>query len=107
MVIKNEVFPGTDLLLLGVDGGGTRWRARLATLGGTTLADAGAGPANIRPGLDKSLAAVFEASAQCLTQAGLTPRASRRIALDGALRLAGAAAGRSSGHARFPGLERG
>jgi hypothetical protein len=72
MVIKNEHFPGTDLLLLGVDGGGTRCRARLPT-----------------------------SSGKC----HLVPPAGDALA--GALRLAGAAAGRASGHACFPRLERG
>jgi N-acetylglucosamine kinase-like BadF-type ATPase len=72
MVIKNEHFPGTDLLLLGVDGGGTRCRARLPTSSGKCHL--------VRPAGD---------------------------ALEGALRLAGAAAGRASGHACFPRLERG
>jgi glucosamine kinase len=79
MVIKNEHFPGTGLLLLGVDGGGTRCRARLSTSSGKTLAQAVAGPANIRLDMEKGLAAVFQAGAQCLTQAGLTTRHSRRI----------------------------
>jgi glucosamine kinase len=79
MVIENEVFPGTDLLLLGVDGGGTRCRARLATTGGTTLAEAVAGPANIRLDMEESFAAVFQAGAQCLRQAGLSTRDSGRI----------------------------
>jgi glucosamine kinase len=88
MVIKNEDFPATDLLLLGVDGGGTRCRARLSTSSGKTLAEAVAGPANIRFGMERALAAVFQAGAQCLTQAGLTARDSRRIVA--CLGLAGA-----------------
>jgi glucosamine kinase len=88
MVIKIEDFPGTGLLLLGVDGGGTRCRARLSTLSGKTLAEAVAGPANIRFDMEKGLAAVFQAGAQCLTQAGLTTRDSRRIVA--CLGLAGA-----------------
>jgi glucosamine kinase len=88
MVVENEIFSGTDLLLLGVDGGGTRCRARLSTLSGTTLAEAVAGPANIRFGIDKGFAAVFQAAAQCLTQAGLSAGDSARIVA--CLGLAGA-----------------
>ncbi len=88
MVIENELFPGTGLLLLGVDGGGTRCRARLSTLSGTTLAEAVAGPANIRYGMEKSFAAVFQAGTQCLTQAGLSTSDSARIVA--CLGLAGA-----------------
>jgi hypothetical protein len=72
MVIKNEDFPATDLLLLGVDGGGTRCRARLST-----------------------------SSGKC----HLVPPAGDALA--GALRPAGAAAGRSSGNVRFPRVELG
>jgi glucosamine kinase len=60
-----------NVLLLGVDGGGTRCRARLSTLSGQTLGDAVAGPANLRLGLDLSFAAVSDAALQCLDQADL------------------------------------
>ena len=59
-------------LLLGVDGGGTRCRARLAEPSGAILGEGSAGPANIRFGLDQSFAAVLDASVQCLSQAGLS-----------------------------------
>jgi glucosamine kinase len=59
-----------ELLLLGVDGGGTRCRARLADATGSVLGEGLAGPANIRLGLPESLSAVREAAAQCLQQAG-------------------------------------
>src|SRR5260370_21479950 len=88
MVIENEVFPGTGLLLVGGDGGGTRCCARLSTLSGTTLAEAVAGPANIRYGMEKGFAAVFQAGTQCLTQAGLSTSDSARIVA--CLGLAGA-----------------
>jgi glucosamine kinase len=61
-------------LLLGVDGGGTKCRARLAAASGVILSEAVAGPANIRFGMRASFAAVFEAGAQCLHQAGLPNR---------------------------------
>ncbi len=75
------------LLLLAVDGGGTRCRARLADLTGKVLGEAVAGPANIRLGLEESLAAVAGASRQCLAHAGLNGQEGRIIAC---LALAGA-----------------
>jgi glucosamine kinase len=60
-------------LLLGVDGGGTRCRVRLCAPSGAKLGEAVAGPANIRYGLEQSFSAVFDATAACLTQAGLSP----------------------------------
>jgi glucosamine kinase len=58
-------------LLLGVDGGGTQCRARLANAEGAVLGQGLAGPANIRQGVEASLAAVCAAADQCLQQAGL------------------------------------
>src|SRR5690348_4320566 len=57
--------------LLGVDGGGTHCRARLAELSGETIGEGVAGPANIRRGLAESLAAVLDAVRQCVAAAGL------------------------------------
>jgi len=56
---------------LGVDGGGTRCRARLCRFSGDILGEGEAGPANIRFGIEESFAAVLEAAAQCMAQAGL------------------------------------
>jgi glucosamine kinase len=58
-------------LLLGVDGGGTRCRARLAEPSGLVLGEGSAGPANIRFGVEESFAAVLEACMQCFHHAGL------------------------------------
>jgi glucosamine kinase len=58
------------LLLLGVDGGGTRCRARLADTHGLVLGEGAAGPANLRFDVQSSLAAVRTATDQCLEQAG-------------------------------------
>lgn len=76
-----------DVVLLGVDGGGTRCRARLADVTGTILGGGIAGPANLRHGLEQSLAAVRECAAQSLGQAGLRWGDRRIIAC---LALAGA-----------------
>lgn len=78
----------TETLLLGVDGGGTRCRARLCAASGEVLAEALAGPANIRFGLEESMAAVREAAQRCLEQAGFSARDIGRITA--CLALAGA-----------------
>ena len=62
---------GERLLFLGVDGGGTHCRARLADAAGTPLGAGAAGPANLRLGLDAAFAAVRAATRQCLADAGL------------------------------------
>ena len=58
-------------LFLGVDGGGTRCRARLCDSAGRSLGDGQAGPANLRYGVEESFAAVADAARQCLDAAGL------------------------------------
>lgn len=77
-----------DLLLLGVDGGGTSCRARLCAASGQVLSEATTGPANLLLGLEQSFAAVMDATAECLGQAGLPLSQVRRIAA--CLALAGA-----------------
>lgn len=77
-----------DTLLLGVDGGGTRCRARLCAPDGSLLGEAVNGPANIRLGLDQSIGSVVQSVRQCLAQAGLAsqdlPRITACLALAGA-----------------------
>ena len=75
-------------LLLGVDGGGTRCRALLSTASGEKLAEATAGPANIRFGIEQSFASVLQATTQCLAEASLSPQDFGRIIA--CLALAGA-----------------
>lgn len=75
-------------LLLAVDGGGTRCRARLAAVSGTPLGEAVAGPANLRLGVNQSFAMVVEAASACLRQASLPATALGRIVA--CLALAGA-----------------
>jgi glucosamine kinase len=77
-----------NALLLGVDGGGTGCRARLADATGAKLGEASAGPATIRFGLERSFAAILQATTECLVQAGLSSKASSRITA--CLALAGA-----------------
>jgi glucosamine kinase len=75
-------------LFLGVDGGGTRCRARLCDASGVKLAEGEAGPANIRFGLQEAFASVLEATLSCLEQAQLSsqdlPRITACLALAGA-----------------------
>lgn len=61
----------TSPLFLGIDGGGTRCRARLADAGGRTLGEGVGGAANIRLGLDVAWNAIMEAVDAALAQAGL------------------------------------
>lgn len=60
---------------IGVDGGGTCCRARLCDGSGAMLGEGVAGPANLRLGVEVSLAAVLDAVRQCLAEAGLDRRA--------------------------------
>jgi glucosamine kinase len=83
-----NAFGRADLLLLGIDGGGSSCRARLCTLSGAKLGKGTGGPANIRLGLDQSFASIFQATTQCMSQAGLSPSDFGRIVA--CLALAGA-----------------
>jgi glucosamine kinase len=78
----------TDALILGIDGGGTRCRARLCEPSGDLLGEGTAGPANIYRGLEEGVAAICDAAGQCLSQAGLSPADLRRTTA--CLALAGA-----------------
>jgi len=68
-----------DLLLLGIDGGGSRCRARLCNIAGATLSEGVAGAANIRLGVEQSFASVLEATIQCMSGAGLSSRDFERV----------------------------
>ena len=94
----------SDVLLLGVDGGGTKCRARMTDAKGTVLGEGIAGPANIRFGLEASLAEVVSAAERCLEQAG--ERHGRRrivacLALAGTGDPVGTAAARAASHPFF------
>ena len=58
--------------LLGIDGGGTRCRARLRATDGTLLGQGEGGPANIRLGLDTAWANMAEAIDAAFARAGLS-----------------------------------
>jgi len=89
-------------LLLGVDGGGTRCRARLAAASGAVLGEGMGGPANIRFGLEASFSAVLDATLEAVGQAGLgrrdLPRIVACLALAGASEPADLAAAQSLPH---------
>ncbi len=57
---------------LGVDGGGTRCRARLETAHGVVLGCGLAGPASMRFGLDAATGSIMAATRQALSEAGLS-----------------------------------
>jgi glucosamine kinase len=91
------------LLFLGVDGGGTRCRARLADASGAILGEGLAGPANIRVSLEESLQSVLDAAGQCLDKAGASLDAPvvACLALAGASEPAEAAAAHAACKGRF------
>lgn len=93
---RSDLLPD---LFLGVDGGGTNCRARLADRSWRTLGEGTSGPANIRLGLNVSFEAVLDATRQCLAGASLDERAlantSACLALAGATEPRELAAARS------------
>ena len=79
---------GSNSLFLGVDGGGTRCRARLCNSAGHRLGEGESGPANVRFGVQGAFSSVLAATRQALEQARLTaqdlPRITACLALAGA-----------------------
>lgn len=69
----------TDTLYLGVDGGGTRCRARLEAADGRVLGQGVSGPASMRFGIDAASASILGAAREALAQAGLGEDALGRI----------------------------
>ena len=74
-------------LFIGVDGGGSGCRARIADGQGNTLGRGTAAPAALRLGIDRSLAAVESACGAAVADAGLRASALRRM--DAVVGLAG------------------
>ncbi|WP_095210294.1 BadF/BadG/BcrA/BcrD ATPase family protein [Endozoicomonas ascidiicola] len=60
-----------EALLLGIDGGGTSCRARIADVHGTVLGEGFAGSANPRTGLDSACNAIMQATREAMDKAGL------------------------------------
>ena len=57
---------------LGIDGGGTRCRARIEDENGSVLGAASSGPATTRIGFEKAWRSIMEATEAAAAQAGLT-----------------------------------
>lgn len=66
-------------LLLGVDGGGTSCRARIADVDGNILGEGFAGSANPRTGLDSACNAIMQATLEAISKAGLEKSDCSRI----------------------------
>jgi glucosamine kinase len=67
--------------LIGVDGGGTGTRVRLARADGTELAQGASGPSGLGLGIGRAWAAVMEAVAAAFGAAGLAPAPLARCAI--------------------------
>jgi glucosamine kinase len=61
----------TATFYLGIDGGGTRCRARLESSDGTVLGQGLAGPASMRFGIEAATGSIMAATRQALNEAGL------------------------------------
>jgi len=66
-------------LFLGIDGGGSRCRARVCDADGKALGEGGAGPSNLRLGADRTFAAMEAAARAALDAAGLGPNALQHL----------------------------
>lgn len=66
------------IYFLGVDGGGSRCRARLETADGRVLGRGLSGPATMRLGFETAMASVMEAARQAVLEAGLDESAFAR-----------------------------
>ncbi len=69
----------TEALYLGIDGGGTRCRARLEAADGRILGSGVAGPASMRFGIQAASESMLSATREALLQAGLGEEALARI----------------------------
>ena len=85
--INREGRPSASQLFIGVDGGGSGCRARVADRQGNTLGQGKAAPAALRFGIDRSLAAVESACGAAAADAGLSASALRQM--DAVVGLAG------------------
>ncbi|MGO4379909.1 BadF/BadG/BcrA/BcrD ATPase family protein [Pseudoduganella sp. RAF19] len=67
--------------LIGVDGGGSGTRVRLARIDGVALAEGTAGPSGLLHGIKSAWSAVEEAAAQAFTNAGLPQSPRENVAI--------------------------
>lgn len=72
-------IPEASWLYLGIDGGGSQCRARLADAAGRELGAGGSGPANPFQNYDQACESIVAAAGQALAQAGLREEDSRRV----------------------------
>ncbi len=90
------------MLYLGVDGGGSRCRARIEDEHGVVLGEGGSGPATTRLGIDEAWRSIMRACAAAAEQAGLAPEEFARthagIGLAGLNRRGAAAALKDIAH---------
>ena len=77
--IDREGSPSASELFIGVDGGGSGCRARVADRQGNILGQGTAAPAALRFGIDRSLAAVGNACEAAAADAGLPASALRQM----------------------------
>lgn len=87
----------SDALFLGLDGGGTKCRARLRDGAGRLLGEGTGGPANLRLGPDAVWASILTACREALAQAGLSEADLGRIHAG----LGAAGAGQASAEGRL------
>ncbi len=69
----------SEPLFVGVDGGGTRCRARVCNAAGERLGEGMAGSANIRLGFERTFEEVERACSEALRQAGIAAEALSRV----------------------------
>lgn len=80
-MMRQPNYSNTIDYLMGVDGGGTRCRVRLASLEGAILAEATAGSANIFQNHKKAWHSLQQATSEALKQANLEPSALHQTAV--------------------------
>jgi len=85
-----------ERFLVGIDGGGTRCRARIADMDGTILGEGRGGPANTRLGLDVAFGSIVAATDIALVSAGIS--LDRKKDMRAGLGLAGLALERERRH---------
>lgn len=68
-----------EALYLGIDGGGSKCRAVIASEDGRVLGEGLGGPANPYFGLEHAIASIMDATEQALTDAGLAPEDKARL----------------------------
>lgn len=71
--MKERILNANTELFVGIDGGGTKCKARLEDEQGNVLAEAITGPANASRDLHGSIKSVIDACKQCLVNANLAP----------------------------------